>query len=65
MPRKMVFKPWEDGKERASVPIWVHLTKGQVSVVKERAKAVGKPYRIYLRDIAEAVIEQMIPAQEN
>ena len=28
-------------------------------------KAAHKPYRIYLRDIAEAAIEQMIPAEEK
>ena len=61
----MIFKPREDGKERASIPIWVHLTRGQVSTVKERAKAANKPYRIYLRDIAEATIEQIIPAEEK
>jgi hypothetical protein len=64
MPKKMSFKE-RGGKYRASIPIWVHLTKGQVEVVRERAKAAGKTYRIYLRDIAEAAIEQIIPAEEE
>lgn len=51
----------QDGKERASIPAWVHLTREQVEAVQKLAESKGLKWRSgLLHQIAEAAILRAI-----
>jgi hypothetical protein len=54
-----------DGISRAGEVVFLRLTQNQVVELTRLAKASGKPLKDYLRDIVEAVIEELIPAKRK
>jgi hypothetical protein len=60
------FRTRDDGVERASIPVWVHLTREQVDSVMRLAgvpdaeRGEGRVWRRYLRGIAEEAIRRAI-----
>lgn len=49
-----------DELDRAAVGVFLRLTENQIKALEQLAGT--KPLAVYLRDIAEATIEAMIPA---
>ena len=57
-------KAHSDGQPRASIPVWVHLTKEEVAAVEKAAEAAGYDrWRRFLHDLAEKAIQQRIRAR--
>jgi hypothetical protein len=50
-----------DGLPRAAVGVFLRLTQNQVASLEQLAGT--KPLAVFLRDIAEAAIEQLVPAR--
>jgi hypothetical protein len=52
-----------DGIARAGEGVFLRLARNQVAALERLAEAAGKTLKQYLRDIGEAAIEKMIPAE--
>jgi hypothetical protein len=50
-----------DGLQRATVGVYVRVTRNQLWVLQERAAAAGKPLKQYLRELWEDEINRTIP----
>lgn len=53
---------FDDGIDRAGVGVFLRLSENQVKALEQMAGAAGKSVPIFLRDIGESVIGQVIPA---
>jgi hypothetical protein len=52
-----------DGIARAGEGVFLRLARNQVDALERLAAVTGKTLKEYLRDIGEAAIETMIPAE--
>jgi hypothetical protein len=53
---------FDDGIPRQAIGVYPRLTENQSEALEKLAEDADKPLGVFLRDIVEAVVEQMIPA---
>jgi hypothetical protein len=58
-------KGWDDGIDRAGVGIFIDLAPNQVKTLEGLAEPTGKSLKLYLEDIAFAMIDQIVPAKKD
>jgi len=56
---------FDDGIDRAGIGVFLDLAPNQVKVLEGLAEAAGKSLATYLRDIAYAMLDQIVPAKKD
>lgn len=54
---------FSDGIERYATGVYIRLSENQAEELERRAEAAGKTLKQFIRDLAEAAIQQMVPAK--